>query len=620
MKQVRRKTVGTVAIVGLAAGLLSAGAGSAVAAPVENVDAATLSEVNRPGTNMISAAPFDVGAYGYVEREFFATGSAHRYLKADGSVFGREYSASAPLTRGEIAGDYTTRTVVRQPSADIFNGTLVVEWTNVTTGQDGEFVFGESYNTLLSEGYAVAVVSAQKVGVDNLVATLPERYGDLEVEPELCAATCPADTMSWDIIAQVSKALRDASNSPFAHLDIDNVILTGQSQSAGLTAAYYNLFHTDHRLFDGFVFWDGAGPLRTDIDTPAIALSSWTFNSGGPVPVTGRYTREWEINGAAHGSAFVHEYMDAVFVRDGTQPNGQSFTDWHLGIGHCASTQVGTKVRVGQVIGGAINSVRRWIRTGKPASPTTTFLRNADGTLAHDDRGFVIGGVQIADAATPVVRFEHNTGGWTCPAAGAWADYTAQELEQMYVSHDSYVKKVTRVTLAALAKGHIIAADAKATIREARASEIAETDIALKGAADRTSARPGETVSLKVTPTLERGAWLEAKGAKVPITITGKAYFSKDDRGKGHHYGKAGKGHGVKEKGQLIWQRKLTITDLSAVNAGKLTLPRHAGTVKIVWCIDDKQQNRKYAGHVNDTCDGGKLDPLVLKVTKSGSR
>ena len=608
MRQVQRTAIGGVAALGLAAGLLATGVTSATAA--EPVDQATLVEVDRPGTAMISAAPFDVGAYGYVEREYFASGEAHQYLKADGTVFGGgERRSDVPLTQGDIAGDYHTRTVVRQPSADIFNGTLVVEWTNVTTGQDGEFVFGESHDTLLNEGYAVAVVSAQKIGVDNLVATQPERYGDLEVEPEDCADTCPRDSMSWDIIAQVSSALKESADSPFADLGVERVILTGQSQSAGLTSAYYNLFHPTHQFFDGFVFWDGAVPLRTDVATPAIALSSWTLTNGGPVPVTGDYTREWEINGSAHGSFFIHEYMDEVFVRDGTQPNGQSFTDWHLGIGNCASTQVGTKVRVGQVIGGAIASVDAWMRDGQPGSPSAFFQRNADGTLAYDENGSVIGGVQIADAAAPIWRYEHNTGGWTCPAAGAWAEYTPQELEQMYVSHDAYVARVTELTEAALAQRHIVASDAAKTIAEAEASEIAETDISLAGAADVAEGVRGQDVSLSVTPSLVRGAWLESDGASVPVTISGKAYFTKGGN----------QGHGEKKgtgQTKLIWEREIEITDLNQVDAGVLTLPKQEGTVSVVWCIDEGLQSQEFAGHVNETCTSEDLSALTLEVGK----
>ncbi|GAA3909377.1 hypothetical protein GCM10022382_14990 [Microbacterium invictum] len=531
MKQVRRTAVGGVAVLGLTAGLLAAGVTSATAA--EPVDSATLEEVDKPGTTMISAAPFDVSAYGYTEREFFASGEAHRFQNADGSVFAwspRESMTTA--IRGDIAGDYKTRVVVRQPSAEKFNGTLVVELTNVTTGNDGEFTFAESYDTLLTEGYAVAVVSGKKVGVDNIVATRPARYGDLEVEPEDCAAgACPVDTMSIDIFTQISKALKDSPDSPFAEIGgVDEVIAVGQSGSASNLSAYYNKIQPFYNFFDGFVFWDGAGPLRTDVATPGVALSSWTWNTGGAVPVTGEYTREWEVNGAAHGSAYVHEYFDEVFVRDGTQPGGASFTDWHLGIGNCASRQVGTKVHVGQVIGAAIDNVDTWIRGGESAAPDATFQRNPDGSLALDDNGRVIGGVQIADAAAPSWRYEYNTGGWTCPAAGAWAEYTAEELNEMYGSHAGYVAAVTEATEAALARRHILASDAAKTIAEAKASTIgaAVSDDSQEIEVSIPQAAPGEFVwsidgsngLVQLGDAVESGDHYAAAGEINPVRVT----------------------------------------------------------------------------------------------------
>lgn len=601
---VRRATVGSVAIFGLTAGLLTAGLTSAGAA--EAVDTATLVEVDRPGTTMISAAPFDVGEYGYVEREFFASGEANQYLNADGTTFGLSPADRlATATQGDPAGDYTTRVVVRQPSAEIFNGTLVVEWTNVTTGQDGEFTFAESYDTLLSAGYAVAVISVQQTGVDNLVATLPERYGDLEVDPEDCAIdACPRDTMAWDILGEVSKALKDSPDSPFAQLGVSKVIAVGQSGSAGYLSTYYNTVHPIHNFFDGMVFWDSAGPLRTDIATPGIGLSSWAWNTGGPVPQTGEYTREWEINGAAHGSFYAHEYFDEVFVRDGTQPNGQSFTDWHLGIGQCTNTNVGTKVRVGHVIGGAVAAADTWSRGGQPAAPTAAFERDADGDLVLDDRDMVIGGVQIADAAAPTARYLTNSGGWTCPAAGAWGEYTPQELEQMYVSHDAYVDQVTAVTEAALEQRYIVASDAEATIAQAVGSQIAETDIALAGAADVTEGKPGQDVTLSVTPELVRGAWLESEGAPVPVTISGRAYVAASPEG------------ADTSDAALIWESDLTITDLSSVEAGVLTLPDDEGTVSVVWCIDAALQSEEFPGHVNETCTSDSLPTLTVSVVE----
>ena len=58
----------------------------------------------------------------------------------------------------------------------------MVEWNNVTIGVDGEFVFAEAHEYLLREGYAIAAVSAQRNGIQNLKTWEPARYGALNVD------------------------------------------------------------------------------------------------------------------------------------------------------------------------------------------------------------------------------------------------------------------------------------------------------------------------------------------------------------------------------------------------------------------------------------------------------
>ncbi|GAA3909385.1 hypothetical protein GCM10022382_15000 [Microbacterium invictum] len=518
MKHVQRTTVGGVAVLGLTAGLLVAGVTSATAA--EPVDSATLEEVDRPGTAMVSAAPFDVGAYDYTEREFFASGEAHSFL-LNGVL--------TPMT-----GDYKTRVVIRQPSAEKFNGTLIVEWFNQTTGNDGEFTFAESHDTLLTEGFAYASLSVQRTGVNNLVATQPARYAGLEVDSTSCApVTCPNDAMQYDIVSQVSKALKDSPESPFADLGVEKMLLTGQSAAGASITRYRNSVQPVTEVFDGFVNWDGTGvEERTDLAVPYIRVSSWTKagNTTAAPRVTGPFNREWEVNGSAHGSKYSHEYFDAVFVRDGTQPGGRSFTEWHTAAGNCASPQPGTPVHVGQVVGAAFVAVDRWIRTGEAAPASTFFERNPDGTLVEDERGLSVGGVQIADAAAPHMRTARQAGGLFCIYAGQWAEYTPEELNEMYGSHAGYVAAVTEVTEAALAGGYIAPSDAAKTIAEAKASTIgaAVSDDSQEIEVSVPQAAPGEFVwsidgsngLVQLGDAVESGDHYAAAGEINPVRVT----------------------------------------------------------------------------------------------------
>ena len=105
--------------------------------------------------------------FGYQQREFFVSGEARA---ADGTT--------AP---------YTTRIVVFRPRSDAdFNGTVLLDWVNVTAQFENAVDILEARQMLLREGYAFVHVSAQSAGLcctpltpkvwDPVRATRPQRY------------------------------------------------------------------------------------------------------------------------------------------------------------------------------------------------------------------------------------------------------------------------------------------------------------------------------------------------------------------------------------------------------------------------------------------------------------
>ena len=90
----------------------------------------------------------DLSHAGYVEEEFFIEGTANRYnlpAEATGSVI-------------DSGHPYKTRIVVRRPtSAKKFNGTVIVEWTNVTGSRDLKMDWFQSSEHFIRAGYAGSV-------------------------------------------------------------------------------------------------------------------------------------------------------------------------------------------------------------------------------------------------------------------------------------------------------------------------------------------------------------------------------------------------------------------------------------------------------------------------------
>ena len=179
-------------------------AGTAVAATP--VPAASLTEISVPGTTPLSATPVYLAPYGYTAREFYASGFANRYTGADANAL----TTASVLDSGN---PYRTRVMVRYPARHKFNGTLAVEWANVTIGVDFEFATAEAWKYLLRKGYTVAIVSAQRVGVERAKTWSPQRYAGLSVDVNKCGSggtsLCPGDPLSYDIYAQIAQALKD---------------------------------------------------------------------------------------------------------------------------------------------------------------------------------------------------------------------------------------------------------------------------------------------------------------------------------------------------------------------------------------------------------------------------
>src|SRR5262249_60722763 len=89
------------------------------------------------------ATSHDLATNGYLEEEFLFSGTANRY-------------DTPPLTTTVIDGDHPslTRMVVRRPAdRRHFNGTVLVEWYNVTNGFDAENAWFFAWEHILRAGY-----------------------------------------------------------------------------------------------------------------------------------------------------------------------------------------------------------------------------------------------------------------------------------------------------------------------------------------------------------------------------------------------------------------------------------------------------------------------------------
>jgi hypothetical protein len=106
------------------------------------------------------APTVDVDALGYVVEELFIGGTTVAFDLVDGTDYTEDGKWSAEP--GPTAPYVTRLLVVRPRDAEVFNGTVVLNWQNVSAGYEyGALGEGDE----VFNGYAWVGVSAQEVGV-----------------------------------------------------------------------------------------------------------------------------------------------------------------------------------------------------------------------------------------------------------------------------------------------------------------------------------------------------------------------------------------------------------------------------------------------------------------------
>lgn len=413
------------------------------------------------------ASQFDLAARGYVEEEYFIDGVANRYNTPN-------------LTTGSVLSSghaYRTRIVVRRPTSQArFNGTVLVEWTNVTNNMDMENTWFQIHEHVLRSGYAWVGVSVQRNGVNRLKEWNSDRYGSLDVSDRDMngTETITNDALSYDIYSQAVQALRSpAGVDPLGGLDRDGliVIATGHSQSASRLSTYVNSIHPLARVVDGYALHGSlSNNIRVDLEVPV-----WKVLSEYDVRALEARVRRpddalfrtWEVTGTSHND--YQSYQSRVFLqlRDlGT------FVESTLA---CTFMPPGSKVPFHYVMAAGLDHLVRWVKEGTPmpSAPALDLQIGPPVVLNRDSLGIALGGIRLSQVEVPIaVSSGTNFGPGACDRWGYTEPFDAEVLESLYPNHGSYVSRVSNVTMENLRRGYIVQADAEQTIKEAAESRV----------------------------------------------------------------------------------------------------------------------------------------------------
>ncbi|MBU2110923.1 MAG: hypothetical protein KKE65_04615, partial [Actinobacteria bacterium] len=395
--------------------------------------------------------------FGYTEQEWFVSGTARA---ADGST--------AP---------YTTRVIVTRPQKrKDFNGSVMLDWVNVTAQFENAVDSLEGREELLRSGWAFVHVSAQAAGVCCIPLTPkvwdPVRYAALDH---------PGDAYADDMYLQIARALRTrrvGDVRPMGPLKVRRVVAAGQSQSAGRLAGIVRAHPDGAGVIDGFLVHGGLAGLDYEprLEVPVMQLNSDWAESTGEADDDPLY-RLWDVAGSAHAGLFIGYQqvfgsgprvaglpaMDEQGYRDTIEAAGD-YGQMQVNPLYAACTAAGASFPMRYAVNTALRELDEWIRTGQAPRPAPRFEFEADGeTPARDADGNVLGGLRLPPIEVPVATYRSTD----CELGGITVPFDPLTLQQRYPTYADYERRLRKASDRAVRKGWLLPVDARDQMRRA---------------------------------------------------------------------------------------------------------------------------------------------------------
>ncbi len=451
-----------------------------------------------PGKPLLLLGAFDIGSVGYTAEEFFVSGTASSYTPT---------AELSPDGRWDVtpsgAADYTTRIVVLTPTdrarCPDFNGTVLVEWLNVSGGIDAPAVWMMAHREIIRAGYAYVAVSAQRVGVEGGASMLgidmslksqdPTRYAPLHH---------PGDAFSYDIFSQIGRLIRNPGpNAVVRGLDVRHVVAVGESQSAMFLTTYANAVDPLARSYDGFLVHSRFGPaapldgrsifgeskdaaadavrFRADLRVPLVAIITETDVFGDirhgyyfARQPDNQGLRVWEIPGAAHADNYT---IQVAPIDNGSAPIDEiaaAYAPTNMLMGQHLPHYINFGPQHHYVTQAALASLNSWVQTGKPA-PAAAPIDAQDADLPRpvlDSHGLARGGVRTPWVDVPIARTSGLITSEIGPASvmaaifGSGEPFDVATLHRLYPGGSfQYLELFTAALDGAIHAGFILPAD-----------------------------------------------------------------------------------------------------------------------------------------------------------------
>jgi hypothetical protein len=416
----------------------------------------------------------------YIEREYLVSGTANIYDYVDNASL-------SPLVQVVEAGlPYTTRIVIRRPrKRNRFNGTVYLDILNATRGFDSDVTWQYTAQAIIDEG-AVYVGMTSKA---NTINWLRDEFGEPPLK-ERNASRYATLLMTnngqvWDMLSQTAALIKAEGNpaNPLSKFNVERIILTGYSQSAGYVKTYLNSFHRDAILADGRHaidgYFEGAGSFGAKTPNPLGATGE--FNPGNdprnksilpvPAPVI-RFQTETEVNTFFQSIRTRQTEADSPMVRNYEMAGG-AHVDAHLvqlevqqnqdelGIDTAVECDPPpTTLRTEYIHSALLVRLDRWLRNGTapPPSRQISLFINSNGkrVIEKDANGNTVGGVRMPQLDVPTGEWSGVGPNLYCVLGGSYLPYSDEEIAAKYPRRSIYQRKMYRAIRKVYTEGFLL--------------------------------------------------------------------------------------------------------------------------------------------------------------------
>lgn len=436
--------------------------------------AATTTPMPAVGRPFVAGTAFDLAEVGY--------GAGEYVLAATAVAYGRGGEAAGVVEEAPFA----TRILVYRPLDDAaFNGTVWVEWLNVSGGLDAAPDWLFTHTELVRAGAAWMGVSAQRTGVEGgagllglpslgLVAVDPRRYGELRH---------PGDRFSYDIYAQAGAVARRGSGTILDGLAVERVLAIGESQSAFRLTTFVNEIDPLTPVFDGcLVHARGRGaaplddegppmagrdgeptPFRPDLRIPVLCVESETdLLALGYLAARqddAEHLAVWEMAGTSHADVYTFAVGPIDTGRLGLDALAGAWVPPSEVYGMALERPVNAGAQH-YVMNAAVRALERWV-AGGGRPPEAPRLAVDGGALVLDEHGNARGGIRTppVDVPTAVLSGLGNGGHPIAMLCGTTTAFEADTLSALYRSRRHYRERFEAATALAVDGGFVLAED-----------------------------------------------------------------------------------------------------------------------------------------------------------------